>query len=120
MRNRRREWDIDNKCTKTARQVLANIAKQTVTPALVTYFESVKKINAVAYCYLVSVYATMVHRLKITDVGHHLSHKLVTNGLYFLIRSRRKLASCILLIMLHLLQQELDLIAHQRSLKMKI
>ena len=29
-----------------------------VTPALVTYFEGVKKVNAVAYYYIVSVYAT--------------------------------------------------------------
>ena len=42
MRNRRRECEIASKCTKTAGQVLADIAEQTVTPALVTYFERVK------------------------------------------------------------------------------
>ena len=42
MRNRRRECEIASKCTKTAGQVLADIAEQTVTPVLVTYFEGVK------------------------------------------------------------------------------
>ena len=70
MRNRRRECEIASKCTKTAGQVLANIAKQTVTPALVTYFEGAKKINAVAYCYLVSVYAKLtLHTLQFADNG---------------------------------------------------
>ena len=43
MRNRRRECEIASKCTKTAGEILADIAEQTVTPALVTYFEGVKK-----------------------------------------------------------------------------
>ena len=42
MRNRRRECEIASKCTKTAGQVLADIAEQTVTPVLVTYFEGAK------------------------------------------------------------------------------
>ena len=43
MRNRQRECEIASKFTKTAGQVLADIAELTVTPALVTYFEGVKK-----------------------------------------------------------------------------
>ena len=42
MRNRRRECEIASKCTKTAGQVLADIAEQTVTPVLVTCFEGAK------------------------------------------------------------------------------
>ena len=59
MRNRWLECEIASKCTKTAGQVLADIAEQTVTPALVTHFEGVKKILAVSYCYLVSLYVML-------------------------------------------------------------
>ena len=62
MRNRRRECEIASKCTKTAGQVLVDIAEQTVTPVSVTYFEGVK---TVAYCYLVSEYAKLtLHSLQ--------------------------------------------------------
>ena len=43
MRNRRRKCEIASKRTKTAEQALADIAEQTVTPTIVTYFERVKK-----------------------------------------------------------------------------
>ena len=43
MRNCRRKCKIANKCMKTAGQVLTDIAEETVTPALVTYFEGVEK-----------------------------------------------------------------------------
>ena len=61
MRNRRRKCEIASKCTKTAGQVLADIAEKTVTPALVIYFEVVKK-----HTYnLVSIYAKLpLHSLK--------------------------------------------------------
>ena len=42
MRNRRRKYEIACNRTKTAGQVLADIAEQTVTPVLVTCFEGVK------------------------------------------------------------------------------
>ena len=54
-----------------SRSVLANIAEQTDTPALVTYFEREKKILAVAYCYLVSAYA------KLTLIAYSMSITLV-------------------------------------------
>ena len=31
-----------NKCTKTTRQILVDVAEQTVTPAVVTFFEGVE------------------------------------------------------------------------------
>ena len=66
MRNRRRQRKIESKCTKTAGQVLADIVEQMVTPAVVTYFEGVKKVLAVAYCCLVSVYAMLtLHRATV-------------------------------------------------------
>ena len=37
------ECEIASKCAKTAWQVLVDISKQTVTPALVTYFDGVKQ-----------------------------------------------------------------------------
>ena len=79
MRNRRRECEIASKCTKTARQVLADIAQQTVSQDLVAYFEGVKKAFAVAYCYLVSVYAKLtLHCLQFADnVGYSFLIMLV-------------------------------------------
>ena len=64
---------------KTARQVLADIAEQMVTPALESYFEGVKKILAVAYCYLVSVYAKLtLHSLQFADnVGWHTTTSFI-------------------------------------------
>ena len=41
MRNCQRQCEIASKCTKTARQILADIAKQITTPVLETYFEGV-------------------------------------------------------------------------------
>ena len=68
MRNRRRECEIASKCTKTAGQVLADIAEQTVTPVLVTYFEGAKQMLAVAYCCLVTVYAKLtLYSLQFAD-----------------------------------------------------
>ena len=40
--NRWRKCEITSKYMKTVGEVLADIAEQTVTPALVTYFEDVK------------------------------------------------------------------------------
>ena len=75
MRNCWRKCEIANKYTKTAGQVLADIAKQTVTPALVTYLEGVKMMLAVAYCYLVSAYVTQtLHILQFADnIGWHIT-----------------------------------------------
>ena len=68
VRNRRRKCEIASKYTKTSRQILVGIAEQAVTPALVIYYEGVKKIFAVVYCYLFSVYAKLTLRiLKFTD-----------------------------------------------------
>ena len=41
--NRRHKWEIVSKCMKAARQILAGIAEQSVTLALVSFFEDVKK-----------------------------------------------------------------------------
>ena len=70
MRNRRRECEIATKCTKTIAQDWADIAEQTVTPALVTYFEGVKKMLAAAYCYLVSVDAKLTLPITLVGVQH--------------------------------------------------
>ena len=43
MFNRRRKCEIASKCTKTAGQILVDIAEQTATSAQVTYFKVVKK-----------------------------------------------------------------------------
>ena len=43
MYNRRRKCEIASKCTKTAGQILVDIAEQTATSAQVTYFKVVKK-----------------------------------------------------------------------------
>ena len=58
MRNRRRKCEIASRCTKTAGQILADIAKQTDTPALATRFEGVKDIRGSPV--LFSVYAKPV------------------------------------------------------------
>ena len=42
MRNRWRKCEIASKCTKTAGQILTDIAEQAVTPALATQFKGVK------------------------------------------------------------------------------
>ena len=42
VRNPRLKSEIAGKCTKTAGQILADIAEQAVTPALVTYSKGVK------------------------------------------------------------------------------
>ena len=42
MYSRQHKCKLDNKCTKTARQILVDIAEQTITPALLMYYEDVK------------------------------------------------------------------------------
>ena len=42
MRNRWRKCEIASKCTKTAGQILTDIAEQAVTPVLAAQFKGVK------------------------------------------------------------------------------
>ena len=77
--NRRRKCEIASKCTKTAGQILPEIAEQTVTPAVVTYFEGVKKVFVVAYSYLFNVYAKQtLHTVEFThNVGLRITARFV-------------------------------------------
>ena len=79
MHNRRRKCEIASKCTKTAGQILADIAEQTVTPVLATQFEDVEIDICGSLLYLFSVYAKLTsHRVKpIHDVGFRLTASFV-------------------------------------------
>ena len=84
MRNRRRKCDIASRCTKTAGQILADIAKQTVTPALATRFEGVK-VDICGSPVLFSVYAKLtLHTAKFThNIGLRVTAPFVFLQTYF-------------------------------------
>ena len=85
MGNRRRECEIASKRKKTAGQVLADIAEQTVTPALVTYFKGVKT-DACSSLLLFSqcIRKLTLHSLQFADnVGWCTTTSFITPQTYF-------------------------------------